>query len=514
MVDYREILRLRNLGYTQRQIASSVHSSRKTISDVFARADEKELFWPLTEATTNEDIRRMLYPERVQRLERKMPDCAYLHKEMAKSSVTLTLLWSEYAQKCRNEGQIPYQYTQFCDHYRDYVRKTKATMRIKRKPGELLEVDWAGSTLPVYDQHTGETTPAYIFVASLACSLYSYVEAFSHMKAPNWIQGHVNAFRFFSGSPRILVPDNLRTAVTKNTRDTLILNRSYNEMAQHYNCAVIPARPVSPKDKPNVEGVVGIISTWILAALRNEKFFTIEEMNNAIQEKLRVFNTKPFQKKRGSRWSAFEEEEKAYLQPLPASPYEMAVWSTAKVPFDYLITVDKNKYSVPFDLIGHTVEIRSTAQTVEVFFHNNRVASHIRQYGYGEPQIQPGHMPLKHRKYLTNNADTFLDWAKTVGKSTQALMQSFINAVKVEQMSYKNCRALMKLADTYPLSRIEQACSRALFYTPTPSIRTLKTILKTGQDQIQPESAADRPSSKNTHAFIRGIDYFKGDAND
>jgi transposase len=174
MVNYREILRLRNLGYTQRQIASSVHSSRKTISEVFVLANEKGLFWPLTEEMTNEDIRKMFYPARIQKGERKMPDCAYLHKEMAKSSVTLTLLWSEYAQQCRNEDQIPYQYTQFCDHYRAYARKTKATMRIKRKPGELLEVDWAGSTLPVFDQHTGETTPAYIFVASLACSLYSY----------------------------------------------------------------------------------------------------------------------------------------------------------------------------------------------------------------------------------------------------------------------------------------------------------------------------------------------------
>jgi hypothetical protein len=237
-------------------------------------------------------------------------------------------------------------------------------------------------------------------------------------------------------------------------------------------------------------------------------------MNRAIQEKLLVFNTKSFQKKRGSRLSAFEEEEKAYLQPLPASHYEMAVWATAKVPFDYLITVDKNKYSVPFDLIGHTVDIRYCSKTVEVFFHNNRVASHSRQYGYCDPQIQPGHMPIKHRKYLNNNADTFLDWAKTVGKSTHALMQSFISSVKVEQISYKNCRALMKLTDNYTMTRIEQACSRALFYTPTPSIRTIKTILKTGQDKIQPEKESDTPASNNTRAFIRGIDYYGGDSND
>lgn len=236
-------------------------------------------------------------------------------------------------------------------------------------------------------------------------------------------------------------------------------------MAEHYNTAVIPARPRAPKDKPNVEGTVGVLSTWIIAALRNEKFFSLTELNTAVSKKLMEFNIKPFQKKKGSRLIAFEEEEKSYLQPLPASPYEMAVWSTAKIQPDYLITVEKNKYSVPYEFIGHTVDIRYTSKTIEVFFKGHRIASHVRCYGYCEPRILKEHMPEKHQRYLTWNRDTFLDWAKQVGESTTSVMKSFMTSVKVERQSYKTCSALMRLADRYSVSRIEVACERALPYT-------------------------------------------------
>ena len=317
MVNYREILRLSSQGYSQRQIQSSTNSSRTTIREVLALAEEKELSWPLPEEMTNDDLRKYLYPGRISSTGRKIPDYSYIHQELAKPGVTLTLLWSEYCSEAESEQKIPYQYTQFCDHYRDFARKTKATMRIKRKPGELLEVDWAGKTLKVHDQLTGEEHPAYIFVATLPCSLYSYAEACLSMTKENWINAHIHAFQYFGGSTRILVPDNLKTAVIKHGRTEILLNRSYQEMAEHYRSAIIPARPAKPKDKPNAEGSVGVISTWIIAALRNEKFFSIQSLNEAIQEKLKDFNERPFQKKEGNRLSAFEDEEKSYLQPLP-----------------------------------------------------------------------------------------------------------------------------------------------------------------------------------------------------
>ena len=357
-------------------------------------------------------------------------------------------------------------------------------MRIKRKPSELLEVDWAGKTLKVYDDITGEVSQVYVFVASLPCSLYSYAESFLSMKSENWLSAHINAYRFFGGSTRILVPDNLKTAVITHGRSEIILNLSYQEMAEHYNTAVIHARPRALKDKPTAEGSVGVISTWIIAALRNEKFFSIESLNEAIKRKLEDFNQKPFQKKEGSRFSAFEDEEQSYLQPLPAAHYEMDAWSTATIQPDYVITVEKVKYSVPYEYIGQKVDIRVASKTIEVLYHHQRIASHVKKVSSQEPQILKEHMPENHKRFLEYNKESFLEWAATVGSSTLVVMKHFLTSVQVEKQSYKTCSSLMKLADRYSVSRIEKACTRALYYTSTPNLRNIRTILKTSQDKV------------------------------
>lgn len=511
MVNYREIIRLKCLNHSKSQIATSLHCSRNTVTEVCDLAGQKGLLvWPLSDELTDAEIRKILYPGRVTESGRKMPDYAYIHKELAKPGVTLTLLWSEYCEQCETEKAIPYQYTQFCDYYKAFVYKTKATMRIKRKPGELLEVDWAGNTLTVTDSITGEDIKAYVFVAALPCSLYSYAEAFSSMVTENWIAAHIHAYQFFGGATRILVPDNLKTGVISHTRSEVVLNRIYQEMAEHYGTAVIPARPVSPKDKPNAEGTVNVISTWIIAALRNRKFFSFNELNSAIQEKLEEFNAKPFQKKNGSRLSAFGDEEKSYLLPLPASTYEIAVWATATIQPDYLITVDKIKYSVPYEFIGKEVNIRYTGKAIEVFFHNNRIASHVRRFGVFDPVILPEHMPENHKQYLAYTTTNFLEWAASVGRSTETVMKVILAANKVEKQSYPSCKTLMKLADRYSIERIEDACSRALAYTPNPSLKNIQMILKTGQDRVKPDKSAPASQPSGRYGFTRGAAYFGG----
>jgi transposase len=510
MIQYHEVLRLHSLGYSQRQIAASVHSSRNKIRDILHVASEKGLHYPFPEPTTDEQLHVFLYPQESLSSPRKIPDCSWIHNELAKPGVTLTLLWSEYCEQAQLEHSIPYQYSYFCELYHSYAQRTKATLRIQRKPGESIEVDWAGKVLTVFDEVTGEGIPAYVFVATLSCSLYSYAVAFPNRCIANWIQAHIQAFQFFSGVARILIPDNLKTAVTKHTTSELILHRSYQEMAEYYNTAVIPARPYSPRGKPNVESAVGVLSTWIIAALRNEKFFSFAALNEAIAVKLKEFNEKPFQKKNGSRLQAFEQEEKAYLQPLPISPYEMAQWQTTTIQPDYLITIKKIKYSVPYEYIGQNVDIRITSSTIEVFYHSHRIASHIRRYGICDMQICKEHMPEKHQKVLSWNRDTFLGWARDVGKSTHIVMESFFASVKVEQQCYKSCAALMKLRDRYSLSRIEDACSRALLYTPSPSFKNIHTILKTGQDKhaLNPSVTPTKRSGK--YGYTRGAHYFQG----
>ncbi len=509
MVNYRKIIELKDADYSNSAIAVNVGSSRNTVAAVINLAQEHNLKWPLPEDLSNYQIEKIFYPERGNNEGRKMPDFEYIFKELAKPGVNLNLLWSEYCIKCEQEHTIPYQRTQFCDKYRKYALTTKATLRIKHKPGEVLEVDWVGDTIPVMDIVSGTEIPAYVFVATLNCSLYSYVEAFPDMKSHTWIEAHIHAYNFFGGSTRILVPDNLKTGVIKNTRDELILNRSYHEMADHYGTAIIPARPLKPKDKPSAEGTVKVVETWILAALRNRKFFSFDELNYAIREKLTEFNSRNFQKKNGSRLSAFLEEEKEYLIPLPCEPYETAVWSSAKVQPDYLITVGECKYSVPYEYIGKKVDIRATEHCVEVFYQSNRIASHVRRRYEKDPVYMPEHMPENHRKFLEYNSENFIKWAEDIGTCTLLVVKTFLTMHKEEKQGYKSCVSLMKLADRYSTLRLENACAKALSYTPNPSLKNITTILKNGQDSVKDEKPE---TSKGSSRFgiTRGSAYYNG----
>jgi transposase len=320
-------------------------------------AQEAGLSWESVRELSDYRISQLLFGERSDQPEiRKQPDFERIHRELAKSGVTLSLLWHEYCGECRVSGDIPFMYTQFCKLYRDYAVVSKATMHIEHKPGEKLEVDWAGQALAVIDSITGTEAKAYLFVATLPCSGYTYVEAFMNQKLENWISAHINAWNFFGGVTRILVPDNLKTGVQDTSKNTVTLNRTYQEMAEHYATCVIPARVRKPKDKPSVEKAVGIASTWIIAALRNQQFFSVSELNIAVREKLAEFNEKPFQKKAGNRRIAFLEE-KGFLLPLPRNRYELSSWKVAIVQHNYCVAVDKMYYSVPFEYIKREVEV-------------------------------------------------------------------------------------------------------------------------------------------------------------
>jgi transposase len=277
MTGYREILRLSAQGISQRSIAKSCNCSRNTVARVLTQAQQRKIDWSMVRDLTDDDLYNKLFPNQIQPGLRKIPDCEYIHREMAKSGVTLSLLWNEYCELCRLNNEIPLKYTQYCHYYRIFAVTTKATMHIDRKPGEQTEVDWAGQTATIIDRDSGEMIPAYIFVAVLSCSQYTYVEAFLRQDQECWIAAHVSAFQFFGGVTRILTPDNLKTGVDQTSWYTPVINKTYHEMAEHYGTAVIPARVRKPRDKPNAEGAVGVISTWILAALRNQKFFSLAE---------------------------------------------------------------------------------------------------------------------------------------------------------------------------------------------------------------------------------------------
>jgi transposase len=365
-----------------------------------ARAAKLGLQWPLPLELTDEELKRKLYPEKERPQSARMPDAEKIHKELSRPGVTMTLLWDEYCKSCRDNGEIPYQYSQYCRLYKKYAILSKATMHINRKPGEQMEVDWAGQTAAIRDSVTGDEVPVYIFVAVLPASQYAYVEAFITRDLGSWVIAHVHAFSCFGGVPRMVIPDNLKTGVDKPSWYSPTINRTYHEMAEHYGIAIVPARVRHPKDKASVEGNIGHVSTWITAALRNQTYFSVAELNADIAKKLIDYNERPFQKRPGSRKSVFLEEERDLLLPLPQIPYEIASWKKATVTFNYHIKcADGHYYSVPYEYIKHQVDVRLTGRMVEIFYNGVRICSHPRLMGnLGQYRTVDEHMPPKHRK--------------------------------------------------------------------------------------------------------------------
>ena len=510
-VDYIEILRLKYLGYSQTKISACVGSSHHTVKNVLKVSVEKGIHYPFSRDITNQDLELMLFPGKYKNACLYVePDYTYIHRELAKRGVTMTLLWEEYCSKCHAEGRTPYMSTQFGEKYRKWARMTKATMRIQHKPGDAMEVDWAGDTIPVFDPVTGEESAAYLFIAVLPCSCFIYAEACSDMKTENWLLCHVHAYRYFGGVARLLIPDNCKTATTSNTRYDTILNRSYSELAEHYGTAIVPARVRKPKDKSHAEGSVRFAETWIIAALRDQKFFSVAEVKAAVSEKLEELNSREFKQRKGCRRSAYLEEEKEFMLPLPANEFEPAVWSVAKVTNDYLVSDGQNKYSVPCNLIGERVDIRITQNIVEVFYHGSRVASHLRlQTVQHDPIVKPEHMPPEHRKYLNYNADSFMEWASSIGDATSKVIRCFLTSGKAPEQGYKACASLMKLERRYNAQRLENACNRVLEFSSTPSVRNISSILKNVHDRLSVSKHEPYPSEPNSYGITRGVAYFR-----
>jgi transposase len=512
MTKYREILRLSSLGFSQQNIAYSCSVSKKTVNKVLKKAQELDISWPLSEIQTDAILAELFFPSAKSLAEgktKRMPDFAHIRKELLRNGVSKKLLWTEYMEECRLNNEEPLMYSQFCYYIQQDEEKRRATMHINRKPGEQVEVDWAGDPAHIIDPDTGEIINAYVFIGVMTYSQYTYAEAFINEKQQAWIAAHVHMYQYFGGVAKILVPDNCKTAVIHNGGwYNQQLNTVYHEMAEHYGTAVIPARVRKPKDKPNAEGSVGNISTWIIAALRNEQFFSLDELNRAIKEKLDEFNKRFFQKKEGSRLDLFRDEELPLLAPLPATSYELAEWKQATVQFNYHISIDGMLYSIPYEYIKRKVDVRVTDKTIEIFYNHNRIASHRRLYGRkGQYDTIVEHMPEDHQKYLEWNGDRFRKWAERIGNNTYKVVDAILTSKRVEQQTYKSCMGLLRLADRYSVKRLEAACEKALSYTATPSYKSIKNILTAGQDK----SASEEPiteTTQNKYGITRGAGYY------
>lgn len=339
--------------------------SKKTVIKVKKRAAELGISWPLGNDMTDEKLEAIMFPRVSAPVSTKcMPDFEYIRKELLRNDVNKKLLWTEYLEQCRREGAEALMYYQFCYYIQQDEQKRHATMHIPRKPGQQAEVDWAGDMAYIIDRDSGEAIKAYIFVGAMSYSTYAFAEAFPDMKQGSWIKANVHMLEYFGGVPRMIIPDNTSTAVNHNgIRKEREINQSYQEFVEHYNTAIIPTRVRRPK----AEGSVSRISTWIVAALRNEQFFSFESLNREIRKELDEYNSRPFTAKEGNRGELFREEELPLLAHLPATPYELASWKKAKVQFNYHIMLDFMHYSCPYVLIGKDVDVRVTDSSVEIF---------------------------------------------------------------------------------------------------------------------------------------------------
>ncbi len=509
MVDYKRILRLRAEGVSQRGIADVLGCSRNTVSAVFTAADTAGVGFEEVADLGADEVRHLLLPEPVKTDSgRVAPDFEHVHRELGRPSVTLLLLWNEYVAGCRASGGVPYRYSFFNEQYRRWVASTGASMHVQRDPGEQIEVDWAGDAMSFADPLTGAATRAWLFVAALSYSAYAYVEAFGDMTLPSWIDGHVHAFAAFGGTARLLVPDNLRTGVSRSDRYEPALNPTYARLAEHYGTAIVPARVKRPRDKPVVEGSVRFVANQVAATLRNRRFVGLAELNGAIFDQVAEINARPFQKREDSRLVVFLRDEKPLLTPLPPVRFELADLRKAKVGPNYHVQVDRNFYSVPSTLIGCSLDVRLTSHTIEVFDGTERVASHARLRGVrGRYSTVTEHMPAKHRQRLVDwTPQRFEQWAATVGPNTVAAIRGILASRKIVEQSYRSCLGVMSLAKKPGgMARLEDTCGRAFQATPSPSY-TLIRKLWAGWEPGDPPPVA----SLGDAGFVRGSDYYGG----
>lgn len=501
----KEVLRLKwSCGLNRQAISKSCGVAKSTIDEYTKRAKQAGLSWPLPDDLDDTALENLLYPPViVLDSPRPLPVWADIHRELARKSVTLMLLWDEY------KAQYPdgFQYSHFADLYRAYAKKLDISMRQIHHAGEKLFVDYCGQTVPVIDQSTGEVHACQVFVAVLGASNFTYAEATYTQSLPDWIGSHVRALGFIGGVPELLIPDNLLSGVTKACRYEPGINRTYQELAVHYGAAVIPTRVRKPKDKAKVEAGVQLVQRWILAALRNRTFFSLMELNEAIWELLDKLNNKLFKKLSGSRMSRFLELDKPALRPLPAIAFEYAEWQIKKRSgINYHIEVDNHYYSVPYQLRREYLDVRLTGSIVEVFFNNKRVASHLRSYIKWGYTTLAEHMPKSHQAQAGFTPERLIRWASETGESTAELVTAILESKLHPQQGYNSCLGLITLEKNFGKERVEAACKRALAIGGI-SYKSVRSILETGLDKKPlPEPRTAAP--KIAHSNIRGSGYY------
>lgn len=511
------ILELLAAQISQREICRTRKMSQHSVGDVVRRSKELGITYPDVHEKSETEVYSLFYPEKhVSDTLYAIPDYENVHKELKRTGVTLKLLWQEYKDTCKATDDLFMGYTRFCEGYSKHTIANQLTNHLIHKPGMICEVDWSGTTMPIISQETGEIIKAYLFVATLPYSQYSYVEPCLDMKQNTWLKCHVNMYEFFGGSTVRLICDNLKTGIISHPREgEIVLNEKYEDLSSHYLTAIIPAGVKKPKHKPSVEGTVGKIATAIVAKLRHDTFHSIEELKLAIADKLDEFNKTPFQKREGSRSEVFNEVEKRHLHALPSTPFEVSEWVYGHtVNLDCHVAYMTNRYSVPYKYVGKRVDLKVTDSLVEIYSNGERLHSHRRLPDYVKYKwcTCEEHMPdrLHHTQW---DDERIIKWAHTIGPFTGEVIGRIFASVRIKEQGYNSALSVLRLSKTYPNERLETACELALERAHSPRYRTLKAILSSNQDLIlaaEKEKAKNKEMNQTVQGYVRGSQYYSG----
>jgi transposase len=504
MRQLRQTLRLHlESGLSLRECSRVLGIAKTTVGDIVRNARAAGIDWVVAQSLSDEELEARLYRPAVPRSAHHLePDYAWVHQELKRPGVTLQLLWEEYSRA----NALAYKYTSFCIKYRDWAANLKRSMRQVHIAGEKLFVDYAGQTVPIVDASTGEIRQAQIFVAVLGASSYTYACATATQNACDWVGSIMDSLEFFGGVVKLIVPDQPRALIAQPDRYDPTPGRLLEEMCDHYAVAVLPARPRRPKDKAAVEAGVLLVERWILARLRNRRFFGLPELNAAIRELVADLNRRPFKKLPGCRREAFERLDQPALRPLPPTRMPIVRFKSARANIDYHVELDGHYYSVPHRLVRTVVELRVTGTTVEAFTGQQRVAVHPYSAIKGAFTTNPEHMPAAHRAHREWTPAKLISWGMSIGAACGAVVRWQMEHRPHPEQGYRACLGMQGLARRYGAQRLEAACARAQSIR-SPNYRSIKSILASGLDR-QPLPGKPLQTTLPLHENVRGSDYY------
>lgn len=496
--------------FSNRCIADIYNISPTTVTKLKLKFQQSHKTWDELAPLSDHDFKIQLGTFRQYRKNNPLvhPDYSVVHQEMQIRDMTLKLLHYEYLEEMQHIDQA-ISYSTFSHSYQAWLKKQRISMRQIHRPGEKMFIDFCGKTMPVRDAKTGAITKAHIFVAVLGASCYTFIYAVPSQKQEDWLTCHIEAFKFFEGVPKYLVPDNLKSAVIYHKKDSILLNQSYANLAEHYQCVILPARSRKPQDKSLAEIMVQIVQRWILVALRKQEFFSLEELNQALSKKIEILNDKKTKSFPHSRTDNFLSYESQALMPLPDIPYQIHQWRyNIKIPNDYHIEYDGHFYSVPYHYIGQQVNIRATQTSIEILLGHCRIAAHIRKFERGI-STHTEHQPLNHQAQSHNTPEALLEWSHSLGKFGQKWVHQNLQHRKDFANGLKAVSQLRRwLQEEQQYDHLESACEFALQYHQL-GFKALLDIIK-NKKALNISSKTTTPSENNNdHENLRGSDYYK-----